>query len=296
MSNDSWTLGSSDSWISINNTSGSGCDTVKFNVSLNDTNNDRTGYVYVYNLNMDIVHTITINQQSGDGYSLLNIINATSPFTEVDNSEVSEDNIYDNDPSTRWSANGNDGSVYLDIELNCIHKVSSVGIDFYNSSERTSTFQLFTSKDGIEFTEASSITTSKITEGNQIFNLHNHLQAKFIRIVGYGNSISAWNSYSEVSVYGHSDCNTTLTHETLKFDTNDVLIFPNPTTNIIYIKSNDIIRIQLYTLSGVLIKNFENVGNTPIDISKLSTGTYIIQVEDSLGNTSSYSICKNNSN
>ncbi|UPK68528.1 chondroitinase-B domain-containing protein [Chitinophaga filiformis] len=107
-------------------------------------------------------------------------------------------NVLDGDLNTRWSANG-DGQ-WIQFCLNNTVSVSSVQIAFYNGNTRTSTFDILTSNDGAAWTNAS---TGRVSSGTSL-NLETFTftarQAKYVRILGHGNSVNAWNSYTEVNI------------------------------------------------------------------------------------------------
>ena len=89
--------------------------------------------------------------------------------------------------------------------------------------------------------------------------------------VNFANNQSSWDkdstaTYSEFCVLGG------LENE----GNNSVVIFPNPTTDLLYIQSN--IRfpiINLYSSTGKLIGQYNS---TSIDVSKLSSGMYFVQI------------------
>ena len=58
----------------------------------------------------------------------------------------------------------------------------------------------------------------------------------------------------------------------------DISVFPNPTNNILNIKSQgrDVETIKIITVQGILIKEISK--STQIDVSELATGVYFIQV------------------
>ncbi|HEY6143790.1 MAG TPA: T9SS type A sorting domain-containing protein [Flavobacterium sp.] len=61
-------------------------------------------------------------------------------------------------------------------------------------------------------------------------------------------------------------------------------LYPNPTTNQLYFSSSDqkIENVAIYSLSGALIKNISTVGES-IDVSNLSTGSYLVKVTTEQG-------------
>lgn len=52
-------------------------------------------------------------------------------------------------------------------------------------------------------------------------------------------------------------------------------IYPNPTSNFIYVKSNENIRIEIYDASGKLLIQKQNPSS--IDISELASGSYVLK-------------------
>ena len=62
-------------------------------------------------------------------------------------------------------------------------------------------------------------------------------------------------------------------------DVNDIIIFPNPTSSFLAIKSNNLISpISIYDISGKLV--LQNMGNSKeiiLDISNLNSGLYFIK-------------------
>ena len=68
-----------------------------------------------------------------------------------------------------------------------------------------------------------------------------------------------------------------------------VFVYPNPASNIIYVSdpNQKIEKVLIYNISGVLVKTIQK-GNESIDISQLSTGTYLAKIytaEDSFNQT-----------
>lgn len=63
----------------------------------------------------------------------------------------------------------------------------------------------------------------------------------------------------------------------------EVSVFPNPVSDFINIKSNEVIKsVTLYNSSGALVKT-ENNNSSKIDISSLPKGNYIISIETESG-------------
>ena len=58
-------------------------------------------------------------------------------------------------------------------------------------------------------------------------------------------------------------------------DTNSILIYPNPTRDVLMIEGVDSQTLRVYDLQGRLIKT-EN--STQVDVSNLAEGTYLLQI------------------
>ena len=107
-------------------------------------------------------------------------------------------NVLDGDLNTRWSASG-DGQ-WIQFCLGNPVPVNGVKIAFYNGDQRKAFFDLQLSGDGINFTTAAAgLQSSGTSLQLETFALAGQT-AKYVRILGHGNSSNAWNSYTEVVV------------------------------------------------------------------------------------------------
>jgi hypothetical protein len=130
-------------------------------------------------------------------------------------------NVLDNDLNTRWSANG-DGQ-WIQFCLGSATTVTGVQIAFYNGNARTSKFDILTATDGINWTTARSGLQSSGTSLNlETFSI-TAVTAKYVRIVGHGNSVNAWNSYTEVKIQSPSAIAKAVTTTATT-----VVSYPNP--------------------------------------------------------------------
>jgi hypothetical protein len=108
-------------------------------------------------------------------------------------------NTLDGDLNTRWSARG-DGQ-WIQYDLGSIATVDRVQMAFYLGDTRTQAFDILGSTDGSSWTTAFSGQSSGTTTGLQTFDFGD-LSARYVRIVGHGNSQSDWNSINEVDIWG----------------------------------------------------------------------------------------------
>lgn len=113
-----------------------------------------------------------------------------------------EDKAIDGDLDTYWGA---EGDQWIQFDLGEAKTINSVGIAFIKGNEREFKFDIETSLDGQNWYRAFSGTS---TGGSLAFEktyLKQHL-ARYVRVVGHGNSVNQWNSYAEVKLYTLSAC------------------------------------------------------------------------------------------
>jgi hypothetical protein len=108
-------------------------------------------------------------------------------------------NALDGSLDTRWSALG-DGQ-WLQLDLGATRTITHVRIATFNGNQRQSRFDLQISSDGLAW---SNVLTGALTSGTTLaeetFELDD-VPARFVRYLGHGNTASAWNSVTEVSVF-----------------------------------------------------------------------------------------------
>ncbi|RPD38275.1 DUF7594 domain-containing protein [Chitinophaga barathri] len=107
-------------------------------------------------------------------------------------------NVLDNDLNTRWSAQG-DGQ-WIAFCLGDTLNVTGVQIAFFSGNVRSSTFDIQVSNNGSSWTTVSANRTSSGTSlALETFSITT-TAAKYVRILGHGNSVNLWNSYTEVKI------------------------------------------------------------------------------------------------
>ncbi|MGK5741414.1 polysaccharide lyase family 7 protein [Micromonospora sp. URMC 103] len=109
-------------------------------------------------------------------------------------------NTLDGDLSTRWSAEG-DGS-WIRFDLGSSVQVGSVAIAWHQGNTRTSSFAVQTSTDASSWTTVvSQRQSSGSTLQLETYDFTDRA-ARYVRVVGYGNTVNDWNSITEARVYG----------------------------------------------------------------------------------------------
>ena len=109
-------------------------------------------------------------------------------------------NVRDNNYSTRWSSNGLEKK--LTLQLAKYSKIKDVQIAWYKGNQRKAYFEIDASEDGVNWFD---VYTGGVSSGNstglETYNVADR-SARYVRIVGQGNSSSTWNSITEVRVKG----------------------------------------------------------------------------------------------
>ncbi|WP_063856834.1 chondroitinase-B domain-containing protein [Streptomyces cyaneogriseus] len=109
-------------------------------------------------------------------------------------------NTLDNNLSTRWSAEGDGVSIRYD--LGSVQTVGSVSVAWHQGDRRQSTFDVQLSADGSSWT---TVVNRKASSGGTLEQQSHDFadaSARYVRIVGHGNTVNDWTSITETDVYG----------------------------------------------------------------------------------------------
>lgn len=109
------------------------------------------------------------------------------------------ENTLDGNLATRWSASGQ--GQWIQYKLTEEQVIDKVKMAFYNGHQRATVFDILLSSDGINWTEVYSGQSSGTTQELETFGFEPRM-TRYIRIVGYGNTVNEWNSISEVDFNG----------------------------------------------------------------------------------------------
>lgn len=140
-------------------------------------------------------YEIWIDRQSGPGSFPSTIIAST------DDGNVPE-NTMDGDLSTRWSAEG-DGQ-WIAYDMGSDGPVSSVAIAWYQGDVRSSRFDIEVAAEGeTEWRQVFSGSSSGEQTAPETYTFE-ETTARYLRIVGHGNTANAWNSITEVTIPGRT--------------------------------------------------------------------------------------------
>ncbi len=109
------------------------------------------------------------------------------------------ENTLDDNLSTRWSAQGN--GQWIQYDLGSIQELGYLGLAFYNGDIRSTTVDIELSDDGMTWTKVVEQQESSGTSINlEAFDFPDQ-EARYVRIIGHGNSRNDWNSITAAHIY-----------------------------------------------------------------------------------------------
>ena len=111
--------------------------------------------------------------------------------------ENGKENSLDNDLNTRWSA---EAPCWIQYDLGVTRTVDYVGLAFYLGDQRVTTFEIQSSKDGENWESLYSGGSGGKTLEPEIYNVGG-VEARYIRIRGFGTTQGIWTSITEFKAY-----------------------------------------------------------------------------------------------
>src|SRR5437667_422306 len=108
-------------------------------------------------------------------------------------------NTLDKSLATRWSAQG-DGQ-WIRYDLGALAAIDHLDIAWYLGDTRASSFDIQVSLDTLTWTKVFSGQSSGQTLQLETYAFPT-TSGRYVRIVGHGNSLSAWTSITEVAIFG----------------------------------------------------------------------------------------------
>lgn len=291
ISNVDWTITENISWLSLDVTSGSGTTTVTATLTDNTTGMDRTGNISIDEIagGSGLSQALSVIQLNTFLPSEITIVGTSSLGMEV-KPTMFETNAYDDDLTTYWTGNPDvEPEVSITFDLDCLHPLTEIGINFWKSDERTTTFSIGISNDSLgPFTTVINNETSAIStvETEQFFNLGG-VVARYVKFTGIGNSSASsnWTSIANVNIYGNANCDSTVNIVNQKQPIDQgITVFPVPTTDgVLNITSTakPLGRIEIYNAVGMQVLTTDGNGSFSkrIDVTRLNTGVYFIKLD-----------------
>jgi len=162
-------------------------------------------------------------------------------------------NIIDGNIGTMWSANGLDQ--WLVIELKESFNVQHVKLAFQSGQKNVSYFDILGSADKAIWEQILVKSASCGFSGDlQVFDFppaKAEKEYKFIKMIGLGNSVDAWNYISELKIYGYRQNNPS------SFENLPVKLYPNPAHELFNIRIDEpnlsFDFIKIFNLNGKIV-------------------------------------------
>ena len=235
-----------------------------------------THFLYIQNIKDNNGNIVETNEWMTFSKARDYIVTASSYESNTDNTP---EKTLDGDFNTRWSALGD--NEYLEYDLKSIQTVKSIDIAFFKGNERVTFFEIEVSEDGENYLNVLNAESSGESLEFESFDIID-MDARFVRIIGHGNSSSQWNSITEVNINSSS-----LSSNSLYFENNKMELYPNPYNsgdfNIRFsqeIPKNS--KIEFYNVEGKRVFEYitTNIGNEVKigELSMLTAGVYNVVV------------------
>lgn len=147
----------------------------------------------------ELMNTVRLTDKDVDPVDLGTV------YTVVDITASEDDgnrpvNVDDRNYNTRWSAESE--GAYITLELDGVQPVAYIGVAMYSGDERQETLDVLVSQDGENYQTVVSGFTTSLTRNMEAVPFDKTYDAKYVRVVGHGNTLNAWNSFAEIRIYG----------------------------------------------------------------------------------------------
>ena len=193
------------------------------------------------------------------------------------------DNIIDGNTATKWSSIGD--NQWLLLKLAEPFKISHLVLAFLKGQQYESYFDIYASKDNLIWEPIfTKIASCNFSGDIQVFDcpaIKTNTEYSYIKLVGHGNSLNAWNSFSEFKIFGSSQQNPG-SGDTKKIN---IIIYPNPAKDFLNISIEeptlDPYKVSIIDFSGrIVLENSLNsdIKNVQIPIN-LKTVIYIVTLK-----------------
>ena len=178
-------------------------------------------------------------------------------------------NVLDKDPVSRWSAQGE--GEYLEFCFGTPITLTNVALSFYKGDERTTSFSIETSTDGVTWT---SLLENQTSSGSSLeletFTV-SPTNALRMRVIGLGNSSNDWNSITEV------EWNQLITGiNNVSFD--GLKLYPNPTSG--KVSFNYDLGNQVIEITNIVGETIQTGTSQELDLSPFPSGVYFAKVNN----------------
>jgi hypothetical protein len=185
-------------------------------------------------------------------------------------------NLVDGNSTSRWSVSGYPQTAIID--LGAVYNLGRTELVCYSDRAYQYTIAASNTENGT-YTQIvnRANNTASGTDSNPIVDIFSGVAGRFVKITvtGANNYTGSWVSLSEFRAFAVS---------TLSVDNyinEDVLVYPNPVSNIVNIKgANEFNKLTVFDQVGKMILN-KIIEEDTVDVSNLNTGIYIFKFSNS---------------
>ena len=160
------------------------------------------GFIRVYEVKFRVVTTVTDKTIYGttiaglpDGAKFVNVKSVVA--SDIPQPENAPANVIDGNFKTRWSADAN--GAYIELDLGEVKDLSGVAVAFMDGSLRFSKYEIQISEDNFNYYRIFNGRSTGTTEEYEY--LVAPVKARYVRLVGFGNTENEWNSVTEFRPY-----------------------------------------------------------------------------------------------
>ncbi|MFC3801186.1 polysaccharide lyase family 8 super-sandwich domain-containing protein [Cohnella sp. GCM10012308] len=168
----------------------------------------------------------------------------------------------DNNLDSRWSSLG-DGQ-WIQFDLGKIQPIGYIGANFLSQTGRTTSFDVLVSDDHSVWNSVYSGSSAIVGSASQIqvFDFPD-VQARYLKIVGHGNTANSWNHINELQIYAPSVSGNLVVPPTV------VPLNASPATNSLETVDSDIATYWSSTGDGQSLK-YDLGSNIPVGYAGIS--------------------------
>ena len=272
-SNVSWTITADKTWVSVDISNGSSDADISLSVEKNENRAERKAIITITDGVSSSAEILVIQEGETGTEVKLMVDNVQASTEQVDGGNIAT-NVIDGILTNRWSGDG-DGA-YITLDLGALANVSFLKVGLYKGADRLSYFDILSSTDGVNFDEAIMNITSELTSEPLVIYDFTDREARYVRLVGHGNSTSTWNSYTELEIWGWP-ITQVAAKDMVNDHAQDIKIYPNPSNGNFIINNTEASKIFIIDGTGKIVLQKEKVYGD-LKIESLDKGIYFISI------------------
>ena len=243
---------------------------VKYQVEA-DTNNQFNSTLLVH---ADKAYVNTSNSNSDTQHSLTSLLSNTIYYWRV----RSMNNVDTSEWTSVWAFNTGAAPAIAPTLISPVNNANSIavaGTTLQWSSVTSATSYEYQFDDNSSFTSPATGTTASLTvsTGNLLANSTYYWKARAVNASGNSPWSVIW-AFNTLVTTGISDIG----------EMTDILVYPNPATDVLYIDGTQNSEIEILNIEGQILRLLIiNNNHTILDISDLAEGLYFVKVKNETG-------------